>query len=228
MVEFKVVLIRILSFGSITVYPALVSGGITSNITAVIRSLTFNKTLTPNFVSSSDIPNLNTTLGSFLTTSNFNTYSTNTNLTLSSIITNLGLKANTADITTSLIGLGNVDNTPDLSKPVSTAVQSGLDTKLFASQLTQFLTHFTMAGGGILTLKLISGGLYLHWDAQILCAPLFNATVYHSRNCPLSGTLATGETATSNGIPLGDGFIANRRFDSLWCAIPSTDNFNEA
>jgi hypothetical protein len=107
------------------------------------------------------------------------------------------LKANTADITKSLIGLGNVDNTSDLSKPVSTAVQSALDTKLFTSQLTQFLTNFTMAGGGILTLKLISGVLYLHWDTQILCAPLFNATVYHSINCPLSGTLATGATATS-------------------------------
>jgi hypothetical protein len=88
-----------------------------------------------------------------LTTSNFNTYSTNTNLTLSSIISNLNLKANTTDITKSLIGLGNVDNTSDLSKPVSTAVQSALDTKLFTSQLTQFLTNFTMAGGGILTLK---------------------------------------------------------------------------
>jgi hypothetical protein len=118
------------------------------------------------------------------------------------------LKANTTDITKSFIGLGNVDNTSDLSKPVSTAVQSALDTKLFTSQLTQFLINFTMAGGGILTLKLISGVLYLHWDTQILCAPLFNATVYHSINCPLSGTLATGETATSNGIPLGDGFIA--------------------
>ena len=62
---------------------------------------------------------------------------------------------------------------------------------------------------------------------QILCGPLFNATVYHSINCPLSGTLATGETATSNGIPLGDGFISNRRFDSLWYAIPSTGNFSE-
>ena len=60
-----------------------------------------------------------------------------------------------------MIGLGNVDNTSDLSKPVSSAVQSALDTKCFTSQLTQFLGNFTMAGGGILTLRLISGVLYL-------------------------------------------------------------------
>ena len=85
-----------------------------------------------------------------------------------------------------------------------------------------------MAGGGILTRQFISGILDLHWETQILCAPLFNATVYHSINCKLSGTLATGEAATSNGIPLGGGFIANRRFDLLWYAIPSTGNFSEA
>ena len=47
------------SFGSITVYPALVSGGITLNITASISSLTSNKILTLNNVSGSYIPNLN-------------------------------------------------------------------------------------------------------------------------------------------------------------------------
>ena len=80
------------SFGSVTVYPALVSGGITLNITAATSSLTFNKILSSNNVSSSDIQNLNTTLRSFLTASNFNTDATNTNPTLSSILSSLSFK----------------------------------------------------------------------------------------------------------------------------------------
>jgi hypothetical protein len=89
-----------------------------------------------------NIPNLK--YNSQLTPDNqqfLNTYFTNTDLTWSSIISNLGSKANTADITKSLIGLGNVDNTSDLSKPVSTAVQSALDTKLFTSQFDSIPTQ---------------------------------------------------------------------------------------
>ena len=81
-------------------------------------------------------------------------YSTNTNLTLSSILSNLSLKANTTDITKALIGLGNVDNTSDLSKPISTAAQSALDTKLFTCQLTQFLANSQWLVVGYLHLNL--------------------------------------------------------------------------
>jgi hypothetical protein len=56
----------------------------------------------------------------------------------SEIDTSLGLKANLANptftgtvsgITKAMVGLGNVDNTSDASKPVSTATQTALDLK---------------------------------------------------------------------------------------------------
>jgi hypothetical protein len=67
----------------------------------------------------------------------------------------------------------------------------------WTKNIPQKPTNFTMTDGGILTIKLISGVLYLRWDTKILRTPLFNSTIYHSIICPISGTLATGETITS-------------------------------
>ena len=64
-------------------------------------------------------------------------------------------------------------------------------------------------------------------SGTITCAPLFNSTIYHTIVCPQSGTIATGETITSNGIPLGNAFLENRRHDTLWYAIPESGNFSD-
>ncbi len=45
----------------------------------------------------------------------------------------LNLKATRADITKTLIGCGSVDNTTDLYKPVSTAMQIALNLKAHVS-----------------------------------------------------------------------------------------------
>jgi hypothetical protein len=66
----------------------------------------------------------------------------------------------------------------------------------------------------------------LYWDTRILCAPLFTTSEFFSIDCPTSGTLSTGETATTNGIPLGDANITTRQFDTLWYAIPASGNFS--
>lgn len=53
------------------------------------------------------------------------------------------------DVTKSDIGLGNVDNTSDLDKPISTATQSALDDK--ADKVTQIIAGTGLDGGGDLS-----------------------------------------------------------------------------
>jgi hypothetical protein len=53
------------------------------------------------------------------------------------------------------VGLGNVDNTSDLDKPISTAVQNALDLKLDASEISNYYTKTQMQ---------TSGQAQLHWD----------------------------------------------------------------
>ena len=66
----------------------------------------------------------------------------------SDLTDDLGLKANlnsptftgtVSGITKAMVGLGNVDNTSDASKPISTAMQSALDLKSNASEITTSL-----------------------------------------------------------------------------------------
>ena len=66
----------------------------------------------------------------------------------SDVTTSLALKANLASptftgtvsgITSSMVGLGNVNNTTDLAKPISTATQTALDLKSNASDVTTSL-----------------------------------------------------------------------------------------
>jgi hypothetical protein len=49
-------------------------------------------------------------------------------------------------VTKAMVGLGNVDNTSDLAKPISTATQTALDLKLDGADLDEFLTTEDLAG----------------------------------------------------------------------------------
>ena len=93
---------------------------------------------------------VNTSLGLKLNISDTNTLSNRIDLksNASDVTTSLALKANLASptftgtvngITSSMVGLANVDNTSDLSKPVSTAAQAALDLKANASDVTTSL-----------------------------------------------------------------------------------------
>lgn len=53
------------------------------------------------------------------------------------------------------VGLGNVDNTSDLDKPISNAVQDALDLKLDASEISNYYTKTQMQ---------TSGQAAVHWD----------------------------------------------------------------
>ena len=85
----------------------------------------------------------------------------------STISTALGLKAPLADptftgtvsgITKSMVGLGNVDNTTDASKPVSTATQTELDLKLNSSDPSVDY-YVTNSGSGSYLVNGVSNGL---------------------------------------------------------------------
>jgi hypothetical protein len=85
----------------------------------------------------------------------------------STISTALGLKAPLADptftgtvsgITKSMVGLGNVDNTTDANKPVSTATQTALDLKLSLSDPSVDY-YITNSGSGAYLVNGVSNGL---------------------------------------------------------------------
>jgi hypothetical protein len=64
-------------------------------------------------------------------------------------VTSVAGKTGTVTLTKSDVGLGNVDNTSDLSKPISTAVQNALNLKANTSDISQSLT----ATGNPLTIE---------------------------------------------------------------------------
>ena len=47
--------------------------------------------------------------------------------TLSTLSSHIANKSNPHEVTKAQVGLGNVDNTSDLNKPISTATQAALD-----------------------------------------------------------------------------------------------------
>ena len=78
--------------------------------------------------------------------------------------------------TKSDIGLGNVDNTSDLDKPISTATQSALDGKVSTSRAIN--TSGALSGGGNLgsdrTISLASGGVQVsHLHESVRTEPIF-------------------------------------------------------
>lgn len=68
-------------------------------------------------------------------------------------------KSNPHEVTKEQVGLGNVDNTSDLDKPISTVTQTALDKK--ANQAT------TIAGYGITDASLDSNGIIVLGDNSI-------------------------------------------------------------
>ena len=81
------------------------------------------------------------------------------------------------DLTKSDVGLGNVDNTSDLNKPISTATQTALNAKQDTITLTTTGTSgaATLVGSTLNIPNYASGGLTYFTEAQSTAAP--NATV---------------------------------------------------
>ena len=63
-------------------------------------------------------------------------------------------------VTKANVGLGNVDNTSDLSKPISTATQTALDGKMSTSERVNYMTRYTATiGNGTATTYTVSHNL---------------------------------------------------------------------
>ena len=81
-------------------------------------------------------------------------------------VTSVNTKTGAVTITKGDIGLGNVDNTSDANKPVSTATQAALDGKASRRRARAALTEGKIRGGNI-TVKPNGGswgGLWSEWD----------------------------------------------------------------
>jgi hypothetical protein len=126
-------------------------------------------------------------------------------------------------ITKTMIGLGNVDNTTDESKPISTATQSALDTKLsistasstYAPKISPVFTGTvdfsgaTVTGISALPSQLNNAGKYLTTDGTSSSWATLNLAAYAPiNNASFTGTFsAPSGTITSSMI--ADGTIVN-------------------
>jgi hypothetical protein len=126
-------------------------------------------------------------------------------------------------ITKTMIGLGNVDNTTDESKPISTATQSALDTKLsistasstYAPKISPVFTGTvdfsgaTVSGISALPSQLNNAGKYLTTDGTSSSWANLNLAAYAPiNNASFTGTFsAPSGTITSSMI--ADGTIVN-------------------
>ena len=105
-----------------------------------------------------------------------------------------GLVTAGADATKSDVGLGNVDNTSDANKPISTATQTALD--LRTRELLQDFTDYTTTG--VLTEQIISNQAITANDMKINSWLNFISTF--SRTGTTNATVSIYLSTTSNNI----------------------------
>jgi hypothetical protein len=110
-------------------------------------------------------------------------------------------------ITKAMVGLGNVDNTTDLNKPVSLLTQSALDAKVTNSASTQF-------AGNAAT---VTNGVYTTGDQTIGGTKTFSSTIGGS----ISGNAATA-TKLANAIT-----IAGQAFDGAANITIASSNLSD-
>lgn len=123
-----------------------------------------------------------TSTSGYLTSTDWNTFNGKQNALVSgtNIKTIEGqslLGSGNIDLTKSDVGLGNVDNTSDLNKPISTATQTALNAKQDTITLTTTGTSgaATLVGSTLNIPNYASGGLTYFTEAQSTAAP--NATI---------------------------------------------------
>jgi hypothetical protein len=173
-----------------------------------------------------------------------NPATTSTQLTRKGEIdTALGLKANlesptftgtVGGITSSMVGLGNVDNTSDADKPVSTATQNALDLKANLSRTLYANTYFLNAG--VNTLSSILTTIGSSSDQTILVSSSTHTvgdtsiTVSNFTMCTVDG--ATVQPASFNGAITLNGAtqtrvrVSNIQFNSLFTVSGTAGRHN--
>ena len=88
----------------------------------------------------------------------------------SSLDSHIANKTNPHKVTKAQVGLGNVDNTTDIDKPISTATQAALDTKqatLVSGTNIKTINGTTILGSGNIPFPTLSGGSDVANDATV-------------------------------------------------------------
>jgi hypothetical protein len=99
-----------------------------------------------------------------------------------------------ATITKSTIGLGNVDNTSDLAKPISTATAAALATKANASSV------ITVSSGGTITLNASQGNYQaITATGNVVLAPPTNAADQQGMRIEVYAPSGSTRTVTTTG-----------------------------
>jgi hypothetical protein len=120
-------------------------------------------------------------------------------------------------ITKTMVGLGNVDNTSDEDKPISTLTQSAIDLKadINSPAFTGTVTGITKAMVGL-------GNVSNTSDAD---KPLSTAaTTALNLKAPIAGPVFTGTTTTDNLIVDGDFTVNGTNFSASATSITIEDN----
>ena len=107
----------------------------TNDLTA---SVTWDNVPDANITQSSVHQHLGSPIGSVISHTNLQNIGTNSHSDIDNHISNT---SNPHSVTATQVGLGNVDNTSDLNKPISTATQTALDNKLSGSPLPSYPGH---------------------------------------------------------------------------------------
>ena len=102
-------------------------------------------------------------------------------------------------LTSSAVGLGNVNNTSDASKPVSTATQTALDLKANIASPT-----FTGTVGGITASMVGLGNVTNESKATMFSSPTFTGTITLPAASISNASLANSAVANLSGTNTGD------------------------
>jgi hypothetical protein len=143
------------------------------------------------------------------------------------ISNSIGLKAPIASptftgtvsgVTKSMVGLGNVDNTADSAKPVSTATQTALDLKLAATTAAStyaplasptFTGTVTLPSGTVTSAMILDGTIVdadINASAAIAQSKISGLTTALSAKAPIDAPTFTGTvTVSSSGVAFTDG-----------------------
>jgi len=141
-----------------------------------------------------------------------------------------------AGITKSMVGLGNVDNTTDASKPVSTATQTALDLKANLASPT-FTGSVTLPSGTVTSVMIADGTIVdadINASAAIAQYKISGLTSDLNLKAPLASPALTGTptaptaTAGTNTTQVATTAFVGTAVANLVASAPSTlDTLNE-
>lgn len=117
------------------------------------------------------------------------------------------------------IGLGNVDNTSDLNKPISTATQEALDT--LNQSITDFRKLNTISGSTTVTQTLEPNQFYVFDEVEDLTITLSSTEGYADE---FTFQFASGATATSLHLPDSIKWVGDNTIESNKSYIVSICN----